>query len=460
MRIQIRTKGRAQGNVLIVALLTCFILGMGLASYLTLVSSQNYSVMRSLAWNAAIPMVEAGAEEALTQLYHHGNPGTNAAAYLANGWSVSTTSYPGSYAMSRWLDDSYFEVYISPSDPPVIHSHGFVPVPLRSGSPVASFLASLVTDDQTRKTYVRRGVRLTTQSSALFAKGLVADGQINLNGNNITTDSFDSLDPLYSLNGKYPAGILSRLRDKGDVATNSGLVDSLNVGNANIKGYVATGPGGSVAIGPNGVVGDSQWHLSGNQGIQDGFSRDDMNVDFKPVKEPFTSGYSTPSGGTVDGVYYDYIIGPGRNQISNLTGKVLVTGDAVVHVTDSIRFTGNDYLVLAPDTNLQIFMSGETALFGGNGDWNQNGSALNLQYWGLPTNTSVSISGNGSFTGTIYAPQADLTLNGGGRDTYDFVGASISNTAHLGGKVQFHYDEALSRVGPKRGYIVNTWNEI
>jgi hypothetical protein len=193
MRIQIQPTGRAQGNILLVALLTCFILGMGLASYLTLVSSQNYSVMRSLAWNSAIPIVEAGAEEALTQLYHHGNPATNAAAYFANGWSVDSTRYAGSYTMSRWLDDSYYEVFISPSDPPVIHSHGFVPVPLRSGSPIASFLASLVSNDRAQQSYVSRAVRLHTQSTALFAKGLVADGQINLNGNNVTTDSFDSL---------------------------------------------------------------------------------------------------------------------------------------------------------------------------------------------------------------------------------------------------------------------------
>jgi hypothetical protein len=85
---------------------------------------------------------------------------------------------------------------------------------------------------------------------------------------------------------------------------------------------------------------------------------------------------------------------------------------------------------------------------------------LNLQYWGLPTNTRVAVSGNGAFTGTVYAPQAELTLNGGGKDNYDFVGASISKTARLNGKVQFHYDEALARVGPNRGYIVDSWNEL
>jgi hypothetical protein len=432
MRIQIQTAGRQQGNILVVTLLTCFIIGMSLASYLTLVSSQNYSVMRSLAWNSAIPLVEAGAEEALTQLHHHGNPSTNATAYLANGWEPRISPYAGSYYKQRHLGDSYYEVYILPLDPPEIVSHGHVPVPLRSGGFIGAFFASLVANDTTPKGYVTRRVRLTTRTSALFAKGLVADGQINLNGNNITTDSFHSLDPNYSDNGKYPAGQPFKLRDNGDVATNSGLVDALNVGNANIKGTVATGPGGSVAIGPN--------------------------VHFYDVTLPSGSGW-TPDGGTVDGQTYDYILDSRYFELSHFTGKVLVTGDAVLHVTENILFEGNDFVELAPGASLVIYMSGESTTFAGNGNWNQNGSALALQYWGLPTNTHVELAGNGSFTGTVYAPSAALHLNGGGKDIYDFVGASISKTIELDGKVQFHYDEALADVGPNRGYIVDSWNE-
>jgi hypothetical protein len=460
MRIQIQTARRSQGNILLVTLLTCFILGMGLASYLTLVSSQNYSVMRSLAWNSAIPMVEAGAEEALTQLYQNGI--TNLAS---NGWSLRS-EYGGSYAMRRDLGDSYFEVFITPTDPPVIHSHGYAPVPLRSGAFVGALLASLTGNETQSRAYVGRKVRLTTRNDALFAKGLVADGEINLGGNKIITDSFDSEDPLFSDNGKYPfladgkTPNITKIRYNGDVATNSGLVGALDVGNAEIKGKVATGPGGSVDIGPNGKVGDADWHLTSSRGIQEGYVTDDMNVDFKDVKVPFESGYSTPGGDTINGVNYNYVLGSGQHQVSNFGGKVLVTGDAVLHVTHDLSFTGNDYLEIAPGASLQIYMSGTSANFSGNGSWNKDGSALSLQYWGLPGNTSVTIAGNGSFTGVIYAPQAALSLSGGGNDVYDFVGASISKTALLEGKVQFHYDEALARLGPRRGYVVNSWNEL
>lgn len=461
MRIEIQTARRTQGNVLLVTLLACFILGMGLASYLTLVSSQNYSVMRSLAWNSAIPLAEAGAEEALTQLHQNGI--TNLAS---NGWSFRS-DHGGSYYMRRSLGDSYYEAFITPTEPPVIHCQGYVPAPLRAGAFVGAFLASVTANNAQTTQYVSRKVRLTTRKDALFAKGLVADGEINLGGNNITTDSFDSENPLYSDNGKYPyladgkTPDATKIRYNGDVATNSGLVGALDLSNANIKGTVATGPGGSVDIGPNGKVGDATWHFTNSRGIQPGYVSDDMNVIFYEVDEPFTSNYSTPGGETIDTVSYDYVLGSGQLQLSNFGGKVLVTGNpAILYVTHDISFTGNDFLEIAPGASLQVFMSGASAVFEGNGEWNKNGSALNLQYWGLPSNTSVTIGGNGSFTGTIYAPQADLMLNGGGKDTYDFVGASISKTALLEGKVQFHYDEALARLGPNRGYIVNSWNEF
>jgi hypothetical protein len=90
---------------------------------------------------------------------------------------------------------------------------------------------------------------------------------------------------------------------------------------------------------------------------------------------------------------------------------------------------------------------------------NQDGLATSFSYWGLPSNTSVTMAGNAAFIGTIYAPQAALTLGGGGNTTYDFSGASISNTVAINGHFNFHYDEGL-KSGPARGYIVDSWQEV
>ena len=49
--------------------------------------------------------------------------------------------------------------------------------------------------------------------------------------------------------------------------------------------------------------------------------------------------------------------------------------------------------------------------------------------------------------------------SGGGSDTYDFVGASITKSVKMNGKFNFHYDENLRRIGLGRGYIPTNWEE-
>ncbi len=50
-------------------------------------------------------------------------------------------------------------------------------------------------------------------------------------------------------------------------------------------------------------------------------------------------------------------------------------------------------------------------------------------------------------------------MGGGGNDTWDFVGASVSRTVKMNGHFNFHFDENLARIGPGRGYIPVSWNE-
>jgi hypothetical protein len=451
MHIKVPSESRQGGNILLVVLLTCLVIGFTLASYLVLVSSQNRSVMRSLAWNSAIPVLEAGVEEALTQLRYH-----DVADLHSNGWIPVN----GHYAKEIRIGDSYCQVAIEVNGPtPIIYSTAYVPAPLSSGVLTGMIQAQLgpsLDDSRFSKEYLRRSVRVQTIRNAMFARGVVAE-QINLNGNNVKTDSYHSTKPGRNTEGRYDP---DKAGDKGDVATNSGLINSLNVGNANIMGKISTGKGGDVAIGPNGIVGDQKWHDDGNTGIQEGAFTDDMNVEFDPVEVPFTSGYLIPGGETIGDVKYDYVLGNGNFQLSDFGGKVLIQGHAVLYVTSSINFDGDDFLEIAPGGSLQVYMSGASTSFAGNATWNENGSPLQLQYFGLPSNTSIAISGNGSFSGTIYAPSADLTLNGGGKENYDFMGASISKTVKMNGKVQFHYDEALEDLGLFIGYIPISWDEI
>src|ERR1051326_4053558 len=122
MTIRTKQKQPAQlqlqgGSVLLLTLLTAWVVGIALASYLTLVANQNRTTYHSLSWNACVPVMEAGVEEALTQIYY------NDITHLGNNeWTYSGAD--GLFHKTGYLGDdgSYYQVTIQPVDPPVIVS--------------------------------------------------------------------------------------------------------------------------------------------------------------------------------------------------------------------------------------------------------------------------------------------------------------------------------------------------
>lgn len=499
--------GREQGNTLLITVVVTGIIGFVLLAYMSLVQYQNGANMRSQAWNAAMPVVEAGVEEALAHL--NSRAVTNG-TLAADGWTQSGNTY----TMTRSIGDGFYTVsinnYVSGStSSPVIESKGYVVRPVTVASGSGPLLAASVNLDSGVQ-YLGRGVRARTQKQGIFTKGMVAKDSIDLNGNNISTDSFDSLDPLYSTNGLY---ISSKSRDNGDVAVNASVTNSLNAGNANIKGHVAVGPGGTIAVGPQGSIGNAAWVNGGNSGIQPGYAANDMNVSFDDVTIPFSGGF-TPSGGhysivqTVNypattrvvrtnwvtttslpagafapittngnggnrtytyrvyvyitptnstGTYYNYVLTDGNYQIENLSGSILVLGDANLYASSSCNVSG---LTIEWGKRLNLYSSAPSVTLSGNNTANSDGTADSFAFWGTPSCTSITFSGNAGFTGTIYAPSANFVMNGGGNNTIDFIGASITKTARLNGHFNFHYDEALKKIGPSRGFIVTSWNEM
>src|SRR5262249_39143755 len=150
-------------------------------------------------------------------------------------------------------------------------------------------------------------------------------------------------------------------------------------------------------------------------------------------------------------VNFKYVLGRGNWLINNLNASVYVTGNAVIYVpaTGNVNVSGNDMIYIAPGltNSLTMFVGVPTANLGGKGIVNATGNALGFEYLGLPSNTTLKFSANAAFAGVVYCPNAAFTLGGGGSDTYDFVGASVSNTVKMNGHFRFHYDENLRRKG-------------
>lgn len=460
MKTSVTTSSRARGSILVVTLAVSAIIGISLASYLTLVSSQHRATVRSQYWNASVPLVEAGIEEALAHLNKncvpnsiHGKP----VNFTADGW----TSVAGGVRMVRQLADGFYDVTILTAKPltPEIVAVGNVTTPLASKGGVQAFFATVGAETPT--TYLTRNIFCTTTNLPVFTKALVARGTINLAGNNVVSDSYDSSDATKSNNGRYDK---EKRGEKGDIASNLTITNSVDVGNANIYGKASTGPGGTIAMGPNGAVGSRVWNDSGKKGIQTGWSTDDMNVSFPSVQSPFAAALPPTGGLHTDGVIYDYILSSGNWLITSpneFEGKVLVTGDAVLRVDSKIEFSGSEVIIIQTNASLKLYANCQSASISGNGIVNKAGKPKNFAYFGMPANTSLRLTGNAEFAGTIYAPEADLQLGGSGAPAngFDFSGSAVVNTAQLNGHFNIHYDENLGINSMYRGFVITSWQE-
>jgi len=484
MKILQTKPGSQAGSVLLVSLIITAVLGLTLASYLIMTQQQNQSVMRSQTWNSAIVMSEAGVEDALAML----NKFNSNFEKLTN-WSSSSSIYndnwaaigANTYYVRRYINDSYYDVYITNvNNKPVINSLGFTPWHYNGGTAPQQTYAAVggVSQQASVSPMTSRSVNVGTRIDPLVNVAMAALEQIDFNGNNVQTDSFDSSNPLYNDNGGYPAAYPNRQRDQGDVVTDLAIINSLNVGNAKIKGSAKTGPNGTLGIGPNGSVGDKAWVEGGNKGVQPGHFADDMNVLFPPVQLPSTSWSPLPTSGsgvvrtdivingstitTNTATYNFYINGDGDYYVGTLDKPLHVKGHARLLITTKLALNGaNDRIMIAPtNSSLRIYMQGATAAIGGKGIINASGNANNFYFFGLPNNSKLTFGGNASFTGVIYAPSAEFALGGGGSDDIDFIGASVTKTVKMNGHYKFHFDEALRNNGMGRGYIPTSWKEM
>lgn len=456
MKIHVRPIRNA-GSVLIASLIICAIIGVTLASYLVMVSTQAISVTRSQAWNRSLPLAEAGVEEALAQINRNApffQPADATNGLTANNWTQTGNVFK---APRRYLGSHYYDVTITMNGlTPFINSTGVVWMASSYGcnspssaAPTALF-AIVGADNNPYGTFQARGVLVNTRLDPMFAVAMAALQTIDFKGNNVTTDSFDSADPAHSINGMYPLGILSMINSNGDVCTDYSIINSIDVGNANIKGKAKTGPGGTVAVGKNGYV--------------TGGTSDDFDVCFPPVKLPSTTWWQGETGNyTYEGTSYKHrILSSGDYYLPGLSGGIFIATNINVRllVTGNTKITGNsDEIHISPQSSLKMYVYAASFSMAGKGLVNYPNNAANFYYFGLPANTSVSFNGNASFTGSIYAPNAAFSLGGGGNDKYDFVGASVTKTVVMNGHYNFHYDENLRNIGPAKGFVPTRWTE-
>ena len=538
-------------STLVVTVVICAILCISVLSYLSLIDQQSRLSTRSQAWNMAIALVEAGVEEGMEHL------NSNRTNLAMDGWTYDGTFYTRSntltggnaYVVSVDVDSSSLR--------PIIVSRAYINnVTLAQNQGPSLFACNAYAGPAT----ITRAVRVQCTRGGLFLASMVARGPIDLNGNGVQTDSFDSDDPSASTNGQYDP---AKAKDNGDVATNEGILNALGIGNANIYGHAHTGAGGGAVLGPGGGIGSRLWQ-STYSGIQPGWLTQDANFTFPETSMPNYSTYLTPPSGNVvettytytsnavtsstvpwpipwtgvttnlvswatvssypappipqflvtntvyvkdkgypaQGTYlppitstnginfnyneitgysypqysysyyniitntiyttnfYDHILNSGNYVATSLTGKTLIRGQAVLALPNGLAMSGNDSITIAKTGKVTVYSGGNSCTIGGNGVINQPGRAANFLLFCTPSVTSFDLNGNGSFTGVLVAPNAEIAMNGGGNSLTDFVGALMINTVKMNGHFHFHYDEALGRIIGNGRFLISSWDEI
>lgn len=464
MKIPIHSRTKPQeGSALLITSVILVVACAVLATYLLVSENEYTAVARSQTWNNAIVLTEAGVEDALGFMNKYEgdigmvNQWSTPASAQQDGWTVNGNLY----TMHRVVDSQmgYYDVTIDNtiSNAPVISCTGTAYWNLGTASATPPFMLAAAGLSVSTGMTTARTVKMQATYSALFPGAITTKNVINLNGNNVRVDSFDSTmtnssDWLSSLG--YGTYDITKARNNGNVATDSSVIGAISVGQANIYGHLNTGPGGSATIGNNGYVGPLPQVGSG---IQSGWTNDDMNVAFPNVALPSgaSSWQPVPASGVItnSGNYY-------TTYIDN--SMTINAPNVTIYVAGSVSLSSHEAITIGTNaTSVTMYVAGPSFNISGNGVANQTQHASVLAIYGLPSLTGISFGGNAAFTGMIYAPQANFQFGGGGSsDNSDYTGSLVANSVQLNGHSNFHYDESLKRTGPGIGYIPTYWKEV
>lgn len=435
-----RRLGGTRGSVLIVALMIAALIAVALGSYLNLNLGSARLARRSFHQQAAFNLAEAGAEEAL--------------------WSFNQDSLGSSTAWEGWTDDGNaawrrFEGFAFGGG-----AHGSVKVYVDHRAPAAGVRPKIIAQAQVEsagESVVSRMLEITLARRSLFANGLMARNSIRFAGTRTSVDSWNSDPDQDPATAAIPYSVPVR-NDRGTVASMSVLNTAVLVQQATVWGYVSTG-GESPTVGSHGSVGPFGTPAGT---LHPGRVSTDFTADLPSIV--------LPEGGTVISTVGPTLGTAGRATTWRIPGITLrgretltILGDVTLILTGgagtrAIDVTGNASVIIAADSSLKVYAEGDI-LIAGNGLANANAQPVSAQFWGvgepaLPP--SIQLAGNGSLQAVVYAPFADVQINGNG----DIMGSVVGSTITLTGNADFHYDESLAEAGAGQPFGVVRWRSL
>ncbi|HEY3600810.1 MAG TPA: hypothetical protein VGK72_02535 [Chthoniobacterales bacterium] len=467
------------GSVLLWTVLVITILSLFATEVLRAVSSRYQVALQTSTWQEALLGAESGIDLAVVELRKSLYPAPNGAW---SGW----TNTPGDGVISHGLTtvpnaglaDTPMTVEVDVDAPAQlidasngwqyyrIRTLGTMPLtgPPRIGFnkqdnrlrkltlQAQRFIDNLFTSE-TNTPHAARRLEAIVAPLSSFNQAIFSVGALDLNNQNIVVDSYDSRYATKSTNGQYD---VTKRQENGNIATDGNLIDA---GNAYVYGDVSTNSG--TAINTNHVT---------------GVIRTDFYQDPIPIADPnWTSINPTPSivtgtatlnasstKGSAQSRYRLSAISIAGSQTLTLAGNADGSSSYIeVFVSGDISVTGTAQVILGQGVNATIYFQGNVDI-AGKGVLNPANQPANLLLYGVQPVDSVTphvnLGGNGQITAALYAPNHDVTVNGGGSSGHVF-GSIVGKTVTMTGVTNLHYDEALGSDGLINNYQIVSWVE-
>ncbi|WP_221030616.1 DUF7305 domain-containing protein [Actomonas aquatica] len=443
-----------RGGALITALVFVAVIGISLASYLTVSQTAVHTAHRALYLTATVDLAETGLEHGMWSInaQEDGNPNA------WTGWTIN-----GSNA-TRTLSGFDYGAGVT----------GTVKVLVENYAASAPAVCARARITLANGATLEKWLRVTTASRGLFAFGLLARDTIVMSGG-AWVDSWQSdpdNDPATPPVGWSP-GVA---RDNGSLASASTALPSISIGSADLYGTTAVGSSlmAGLAMSWGGQVGPRGMPIAGPYNLAPGALTTNFTANFETVTVPSgatpRSPYVLPRS-VAGPPYYlaaETIGSPGATtylQLDSMSvagaATLTIEGDVTLYLPPSgittLNVAGSGRIRLAPDASLTIYTPGNITVSGA-GITNPSAPA-NLQIWSNRNGSlgqTIRLAGSGALNAAIYAPDADLILPG----HTDFAGAAVVNSATLSGSGSYHFDESLKNFGSGGSVAIDNYSEL
>ena len=477
------SSSRNQGSILVWTVLTISILSLLIAEVIRVVSIKYQNALQSTQWQDALLGAESGIDLAIVELrkglypasiYGNMPPFPTASATPAGSWDGvptadgSTGGHETITIPAAGLANTAVTVDVKVDKPSSIldQINNYQYYRIRSTGTLPLTGPPRVTDNKydsnLRKLslqwnrftgahgppQVSRTIEAVVKPTTSFDLAILSMSQLNLTDENIVIDSYDSRSPDKSTNGLYD---VTKRQQHGNIATDGNLI---NAGNAQIYGDVATNSG--TVTGTAGITGQQRtdfYQEAISVGAPSGFPTTATVVDRNTTL--------SAAGGTLQSPVRYTVGSVALNGNGNLTLGDASGGYMEIYVTGSVSVGGNSQITLSPAVKAKIYFAGDFSV-AGNGIVNSNNQPGDLQLYGIkpPDNVTqtVSLGGNAQLTAAVYAPDANVTVNGSGSSGHVF-GSIVGKTVVMNGVTNLHYDEALGIGGPVTNYKIVSWFE-